>query len=103
MNKEGRVTSALLIGAVAGIFLAGAAAAQTASYEGKTLRMIIPSGAGGGYDTYARVLVGASGKASPRQADHHQPEHARRERHDRDQLGGERRRAEGRHRDRRDL
>jgi tripartite-type tricarboxylate transporter receptor subunit TctC len=30
--------------------------AQTASYEGKTLRMIIPSGAGGGYDTYARVL-----------------------------------------------
>jgi tripartite-type tricarboxylate transporter receptor subunit TctC len=56
MIKEGRVTSTVLIGAVAGIFLAGAAAAQTASYEGKTLRMIIPSGAGGGYDTYARVL-----------------------------------------------
>ena len=46
----------LLAGTLAGILIAGAAAAQAVSYEGKTLRMIIPSGAGGGYDTYARVL-----------------------------------------------
>jgi tripartite-type tricarboxylate transporter receptor subunit TctC len=65
MNKEGRITSVLLIGAAAGIFIAGAAAAQTASYEGKTLRMIIPSGAGGGYDTYARVLSAHLGKHLP--------------------------------------
>jgi tripartite-type tricarboxylate transporter receptor subunit TctC len=33
------------------------AAAQSVSYEGKTLRMIITSGAGGGYDAYARALA----------------------------------------------
>jgi tripartite-type tricarboxylate transporter receptor subunit TctC len=46
----------IFAGALAGVLLAGVAAAQTPSYEGKQLRMIIPSGAGGGYDTYARVL-----------------------------------------------
>ncbi len=44
-------------GVLAGVLIAGAAAAQTASYEGKTLRMIIPSGAGGGYDAYSRALT----------------------------------------------
>src|ERR1044072_5978305 len=58
MMKKTRVgsTSGGFAGILATVFMAGAAAAQTASYEGKTLRMIIPSGAGGGYDTYARVL-----------------------------------------------
>ncbi|HET7679597.1 MAG TPA: hypothetical protein VFK79_05620 [Xanthobacteraceae bacterium] len=56
MNNEGRMLRAVLIGAAASILMAGAAAGQTPSYEGKQLRMIIPSGAGGGYDTYARVL-----------------------------------------------
>ncbi len=65
MVKEGRAISALLIGAFAGIFLGGAAAAQAVSYEGKTLRMIIPSGAGGGYDAYARVLAAHLGKHLP--------------------------------------
>jgi len=59
MNKEIRtkLISGIFAGTLAGIFLAGAAAAQAPSYEGKQLRMIIPSGAGGGYDTYARVLA----------------------------------------------
>lgn len=60
MHQQGRVAQVfgvLLAGTVAGIFLAGAAAAQTPIYQGKTLRMIIPSGAGGGYDAYARVLA----------------------------------------------
>lgn len=60
MNKDSGVTqalSALLAGTITGIFMATAAAAQGApSYHGKQIRMIIPSGAGGGYDTYARVL-----------------------------------------------
>lgn len=57
MTKESRVImglTALLAGA--GIVMAGPAAAQAPTYQGKTVRMIIPSGAGGGYDTYARVL-----------------------------------------------
>jgi tripartite-type tricarboxylate transporter receptor subunit TctC len=49
--------SALAIAASAAIFTTGAAAAQGVSYEGKTLRMIIPSGAGGGYDAYARAIA----------------------------------------------
>ena len=59
MNKESHTKCifGIFAGMLAGIFLAGAAAAQAPSYEGKTLRMIIPSGAGGGYDTYARVLA----------------------------------------------
>jgi tripartite-type tricarboxylate transporter receptor subunit TctC len=57
MNEEGRVISSVLMGAAVGLFMAGAAAAQGVSYEGKTLRMVIPSGAGGGYDAYARALA----------------------------------------------
>jgi tripartite-type tricarboxylate transporter receptor subunit TctC len=56
MSREGRIASAVLLCVTAGIFFACPAAAQEVSYQGKTLRMIIPSGAGGGYDTYARVL-----------------------------------------------
>jgi tripartite-type tricarboxylate transporter receptor subunit TctC len=55
--NEGRVISSVVMGVAVGVFMAGAAAAQGVSYEGKTLRMIIPSGAGGGYDSYARVLT----------------------------------------------
>jgi tripartite-type tricarboxylate transporter receptor subunit TctC len=60
-----RVTLGVLAGALAGICMMGAAAAQTVSYEGKTVRMIIPAGAGGGYDTYARVLAGHLGNHLP--------------------------------------
>ena len=60
-----RTTSGVLAGILASVVMAGAAAAQTASYEGKTLRMIITSGAGGGYDTYARVLSAHLAKHLP--------------------------------------
>ena len=36
---------------------AGASAQNAAPYAGKQIRMVIASGAGGGYDTYARVLT----------------------------------------------
>src|SRR5258707_15487580 len=65
MNKEGRVFLVCLIGAAAGAFIASAAVAQEASYQGKTVRMIIPSGAGGGYDTYARILSAHLAKHLP--------------------------------------
>jgi tripartite-type tricarboxylate transporter receptor subunit TctC len=58
MFGEGHVkgTSSIVVGMLAGLFMAATAMAQGVSYQGKTVRMIIPSGAGGGYDTYARVL-----------------------------------------------
>jgi tripartite-type tricarboxylate transporter receptor subunit TctC len=37
--------------------LSGSAAAQTEFYAGKQIRMVIGSGAGGGYDVYARFLA----------------------------------------------
>lgn len=45
--------------AVSSMYLAAAPSARAQSdgiFKGKQLRMIIPSGAGGGYDTFARVL-----------------------------------------------
>ena len=65
MNKARRVASAILRGAVAGFLFTGAAAAQAPSYEGKQLRMIIPAGAGGGYDAYSRVLSAHLNKHLP--------------------------------------
>jgi tripartite-type tricarboxylate transporter receptor subunit TctC len=51
----------VLASAVAAFALAGAAQAQAQSaesfYSGKSLRLIIPSGAGGGYDAYSRLLA----------------------------------------------
>jgi tripartite-type tricarboxylate transporter receptor subunit TctC len=65
MKRAGRVTSAVLIGVSASIAVVCAAAAQGVSFQGKTLRMVIPSGAGGGYDTYARVLSAHLAKHLP--------------------------------------
>ena len=67
MIKKTRIGSAsgVFAGILASVVMTGAAAAQTASYEGKTLRMIITSGAGGGYDTYARVLSAHLAKHLP--------------------------------------
>src|SRR4051812_33525982 len=42
--------------ALAGLSV-GALAQEVAPYAGKQIRMVIASGAGGGYDTYARVLT----------------------------------------------
>src|SRR5262249_36493342 len=54
--------SAIVLAAVAATFgMAGAPHANAASaetfYTGKNLRLIVPSGAGGGYDVYSRLLA----------------------------------------------
>src|SRR5262249_40771938 len=45
------------VGAVMLLVTAGGVAAQTDFYRGKQIRMVIGSGAGGGYDVYARFLA----------------------------------------------
>lgn len=55
----------ILTVALAVLVMANAAAAQTASFQGRQIRMIIPSGAGGGYDTYARALAAHLDKHLP--------------------------------------
>jgi tripartite-type tricarboxylate transporter receptor subunit TctC len=64
MSSAGRLTRQSSIAAPAAllaILLATAAAAESQSaapaYAGKQLRMVIASGAGGGYDAYARALA----------------------------------------------
>jgi tripartite-type tricarboxylate transporter receptor subunit TctC len=54
-----RLKCTLAVVAAASLALAAPAGAQsnTPFYRGKQVRMIIPAGAGGGYDTYARVLA----------------------------------------------
>jgi tripartite-type tricarboxylate transporter receptor subunit TctC len=44
-------------GVLGGLFASSPCIAQPASYEGKQIRMVIGSGAGGGYDVYARFLA----------------------------------------------
>jgi tripartite-type tricarboxylate transporter receptor subunit TctC len=52
------VYAALAIGVLAPLLVAQASAQSVADfYKGKRMTMIIASGAGGGYDTYARVLM----------------------------------------------
>jgi tripartite-type tricarboxylate transporter receptor subunit TctC len=67
MNEESRIlrTFGVVAGLLSVMLMAGTAAAQTPSYQGKTIRMIIPSGAGGGYDAYARVLASHLDKHLP--------------------------------------
>jgi len=45
------------LGLMASTLASEFAAAQSAPYEGKQIRMVIASGAGGGYDVYARFLA----------------------------------------------
>ena len=67
MRKQNGVKQScgFLTAALAVLVMANAAAAQTASFQGKQIRMIIPSGAGGGYDTYARALAAHLDKHLP--------------------------------------
>ena len=51
--------------ALAVLLLAGEAAAQADTYAGKQIRMVIASGAGGGYDVYARFLARHLGRHIP--------------------------------------
>src|SRR5215218_1116504 len=48
---------ALLVAAVVAVSGISDAAAQAPYYAGKQIRMVIASGAGGGYDVYARFLA----------------------------------------------
>src|SRR5215217_1399657 len=50
-----RALCAALFASLSAAHIAGAQAPED-FYKGKQVRMIIPAGAGGGYDTYARVL-----------------------------------------------
>jgi tripartite-type tricarboxylate transporter receptor subunit TctC len=45
--------------------LAGSSAAQDSYYTGKTIRIVVGGSAGGGYDTYTRVLARHMGKHVP--------------------------------------
>src|ERR1044071_7142004 len=57
-----------LVAAAFACLLGGAAAAQDAVesfYKGKQIAMVVGSSAGGGYDTYARLLSRAMGAAIP--------------------------------------
>src|SRR5262245_36856125 len=48
-----------------GFWLAAAAIAQEPFYKGKTVRIIVGGSAGGGYDTYSRVIARHLGKHVP--------------------------------------
>ena len=59
-TAAGLVSQALRCGVMCGVLAsvnADVAAEPAAPYSGKQIRMVIASGAGGGYDTYARVLT----------------------------------------------
>ena len=57
-------TLGLAAGIAAGAFLAGPAVAQDAGafFTGKSIRIVVGTGAGGGYDTYARLVARHFGK-----------------------------------------
>ena len=66
-------------------------------YRGKTLRMLIGYGPGGGYDLYGRLVAEFLPRHHPRQSDDRAAEHAGRRQLRRRQVHG-RGRAQGRHR-----
>ena len=53
------VSKKFLISALSFVTLTGAAAADPVAdfYKGKSITMLVASGVGGGYDTYARVFA----------------------------------------------
>jgi tripartite-type tricarboxylate transporter receptor subunit TctC len=60
--------SSLLVTALAGLVLLGSSPANSASddfYRGKTIRIIVGFAAGGGFDTYSRVIGRHMGKFIP--------------------------------------
>lgn len=64
MNRLKKTTLALIL---AFTTLPGAVPAQENFYKGKTLRMIVGTSAGGGFDTYTRTLARHFGKHVPGQ------------------------------------
>ncbi len=55
------------LAAVAALAIPASASAQSDLYKGKTVRMVVGSGVGGGYDIYARLLARYLEKALPGQ------------------------------------
>jgi len=53
------------VGLVLSVLLLSSAAAQEQFFKGKTLRIIVPFSAGGGYDIYSRILGRHMGKYIP--------------------------------------
>ena len=65
-NSTSRKWSAIIgTGTALAAALALAAPANAQFYKGKTVRLIAPSSAGGGYDTYARLLARHMGRHLP--------------------------------------
>ncbi len=70
LSKSGTVLVRFTVGALAiaaAIAAAPPASAQTDLYKGKTVRLVVGSGVGGGYDIYARQLARHLEKALPGQ------------------------------------
>jgi tripartite-type tricarboxylate transporter receptor subunit TctC len=67
MTASSRLAGVIVCGLVAALAAATEAQAQSAEsfYAGKNLRFIIPSGAGGGYDAYSRLLARHLGEHIP--------------------------------------
>jgi tripartite-type tricarboxylate transporter receptor subunit TctC len=57
--------TATVLGALAALSGGGDGTAQAQVYAGKQIRMVIASGAGGGYDTYGRLMTRHMGKYIP--------------------------------------
>ena len=70
----------LPIAIVALVLAAPAVAPSGRFYQGKTIRMLVGSAPGGGYDTYARTFVQYLRKHIPGRADDRGAEHAGRRR-----------------------
>ena len=63
---HGPALAALMFACCAGLLVAGSASAQApTSFAGKTVTMIIGFGAGGGYDTWGRLVAGHIGAHLP--------------------------------------
>jgi tripartite-type tricarboxylate transporter receptor subunit TctC len=55
--RVARAGAITMLGVLASIISGAPAGARTPSYDGKQIRLVIASGAGGGYDVYARFLA----------------------------------------------
>ncbi len=79
----------MMLGAAALALVAAPASAQTGEYyKGKTLTVLVGLNAGGTVDLFARLFSQYIQQASPRPAQRHRAEHARRGGIARDELPG---------------
>ena len=64
MNKK-RMLVAFAVSALVS-WLANATLAQEPFYKGKTIRVVVATSAGGGFDAYTRMMTRHMGKSCPR-------------------------------------